>query len=153
MLAQACEIAIEQGHIALIHGERLASELAAQQISDEQIIESQEVLEGRLYVSLHQVMGPPHVYDFRITSYGFEQFVQSALPNYGELCADVARLIVQERHTENATIISELQQPAAVVDHILESLKQNGLIKTQGMLNRTIYIFWSSPELKRRLES
>jgi hypothetical protein len=88
----ACKIAIEQGHSTLIHGERVVSELASQGISEKQIMESQEVLEGRLYVEPYRVLGPLHVYDFRITSYGFDQFVRFAVPDYGRQCADIGRL-------------------------------------------------------------
>jgi TIR domain len=86
----ACKTAIEQGHSALISGARLVSELEPLGISEKQIMETEEILEGRLYIEVLRVMGPLHAYDFSISSYGFDQFVQAAIPDYGELCASVA---------------------------------------------------------------
>jgi hypothetical protein len=147
----ACKTAIEQGHSSLIHGERVVSDLASQGISETQIMETQEILEGRLYIELHRVMGPPHAFDFKITSYGFDQFVQAAIPDYGRLCAEVARLLVRDQHETNASIVREVQRPVMLIDHILESLQHNGLIKSSQTLDGTIHVFWVSPELRRSL--
>lgn len=149
----ACKIAIEQGHSSLIHGGRVVSELASQGISEQQIMETQEILEGRVYIELLRVMGPPHAYDFKITSYGFDQYVQTAIPGYERLCTDVARLLVRGHHDANASIVQELQQPVMLIDHILDSFKHNGLVKSSETLDGTIHVFWVSPELKRRLEA
>lgn len=149
----ACKISIEQGHSTLIHGGRVVSELAPQGISEEQVMESEEVLEGRFYIELYRVLGPPHAYDFRITSYGFDQFVQSAVPNYGELCADVGRLLVRGRHESNRSIVHELHQPVRIVDHILETFEHNGLIKSSQTIDGTIDVFSVSPELRRKFQA
>ncbi len=148
----ACKIAIEQGHSALIHGERVVSELAPHDISEKQVMETQEILEGRLYIELYRVLGPTHAYDFRITSYGFNQFVQSAIPEYGRLCADVGRELVRG-HESNRSIVQALQQPVRIIDHILESFEHNGLIKSSQTMDGTIDVYWVSPELKRKLEA
>jgi hypothetical protein len=149
----ACKIAIEQGHSALIHGERVVSELASQGISEKQIMETEEILEGRLYIELLLVLGPSHAYDFKITSYGFDQFVRAAVPDYGKLCADVARLLVQEGHDSNCSVAQQLSQPMRIIDHILESLKHNGLIKSSETMDGTIHVYWVSPELRRKLDA
>jgi hypothetical protein len=149
----ACKIAIEQGHSTLIHGGRIVSELASQGVSEKQIMETQEVLEGRLYIELYRVLGPLHAYDFHITSYGFDQFVRSAVPDYGRLCADVGRLLVRDGHDTNHSIVHELQQPIRIVDHILETFEHNGLVKSSQTMDGTIGVYWVSPELRRKLET
>jgi hypothetical protein len=147
----ACKIAVEQGHATLIHGERVASELSSQGISEQEVMETQEILEGRLYIEIFRVLGPPHAYDFKITSYGFDQFARLAISEYTELCADVARLLVREEHDSNFSIAKELKQPIMIVDHILENLKHNGLIKSSRTIDGTIHVYSTSPELRRRL--
>jgi hypothetical protein len=148
----ACKIAIEQGHSTLISGERLVTELGPQGISEAQIIETEEILEGRIYIKVLRVFGPPHAYDFSITSYGFDQFVQVAIPHYGKLCADVARLLVRSGGNSNFDSSRELNQPIRIIDHIFETLKHNGLIKSSETLDGTIDVYWVSPELRRKLE-
>jgi hypothetical protein len=148
----ACKIAIEQGHSIVVNAQQLVSDLARQGISEEQIIESEEVLERRLYIEPFRVMGPPQAYSFKITSYGFDQFVQAAIPDYSRIFASVARLLVQEIHDRNVSIAKTLEQPIRIVDHILESLKHNGLIKFSQTMDGTIHVYSVSPELRRRLQ-
>jgi hypothetical protein len=155
ILEHACRIAIEQGHSVLISGDRLVSELAAQGISEAQIMESEEVLEGRYCVRIHRVMGPPHAYDFAITTAGFDKFAQVGIPEYGKLCAEVARLLVREEHQSNTGVAQALSQPIRIIEHIFESLEHHGLIKFQtshGGGGLDMYVYWVSPELRRKLE-
>jgi hypothetical protein len=149
----ACKIAIEQGHYGLIHGERLTSELAGKGISEDQIIETEEILEGRLYIEVFRVFGPPRAHDFRITSYGFDQFAQVAIPGYDRVFADVARLLVREEHDTNFSVAEALKQPITIIDHILETLTNNGLIKSSQTMDGRIHVYSVSAELRRKLES
>jgi hypothetical protein len=97
-------------------------------------------------------MGPPHAYDFKITSYGFDQFIQVSLSDYGKLCADVARLLVRSEDNSNFDASQELKQPIRIIDHIFETLKHNGLIKSSETIDGTIHVYWVSPELRRKLD-
>jgi hypothetical protein len=111
----ACRIAIKQGH-PLIHAEPLVATLNEQGISKEQIMETQEVLEGRHYIKLHRVLAPLHAYDFSIRTHGFEQFARVGVPNYDKLCADVARILVrkvlqEKEQTSKHSIADDLGQP------------------------------------------
>jgi hypothetical protein len=148
----ACKIAIEQGHSTLISGERIVTELGSQGISEAQIIETEEILEGRLYIELFRVMGPLHAYEFMITSYGFDQFIHVALPDYGKLCSDVARLLVRSGEQSNVDVSRELNRPIRIIDHIFETLKHNGLVKSSETIDGTSYVYWVSPELRRKLD-
>jgi|SRR5579871_107214 len=148
----ACKIAIEQGHSTLISGERLVAELGSQGISERQIMETEEILEGRLYIAVLRVMGPPHAFDFGITSYGFDQFVQAAIPEYGKTFADVARLLVRAEQSTNFDAAQESNQPIRIIDHMFETLKHNGLLKSSQTIDGQIHVWWVSPELKRKLQ-
>jgi hypothetical protein len=148
----ACRIAVEQGHSTVISGERMVAELGQHGIPEQQIIETEEILEGGLYIEVYRVMGPPHAFDFAITSYGFDQFIRTALPEYGGLCADVARLLVREEHTTNKGVAETLNRPIRIVDHIMESLRHNGFIKSSQTMDGSIHVYWISPEIKRQLQ-
>jgi len=154
ILEHACRIAIEQGHADLISGERLVSELGDQGISEAQIMETEEILEGRRYIKMLPVIGPPHVYDFAITSAGFDQFAKVSIADYDKICADVATCLVRGQQMTNTGVAQALCQPIRIIEHIFESLEYNGLIKYAtshgGGLQMDVYSV--SPELRRRLE-
>jgi hypothetical protein len=153
----ACRIAIKQGHSDVISGEQVVSELSAQGISEAQILETEEVLEGRGYIRIHLVMGPRHAYDFAITTFGFDKFVQEGIQDYGNLCGSVATLLVREECHNNTGVAQTLGQPIRVIDHILEALKESGLIKFQttygGAGGAEMWVHWVSPELRRKLSN
>jgi hypothetical protein len=151
---RACRIAIEQGDAIAISGKRLVAELGPQGISEEQIVETEEVLESRGYIVVHRVMGPPHAYDFNITTYGFDRFAHVGIPRYGELCADIARCIVRTENASNRGVAQELNQPIRIVEHVFESLAHSGLIKYTELMGGGLHmsVHWISPELRRKLE-
>lgn len=151
---RACKIAIEQGDSDVVSGERLVAELSPNGISEEQVIEAEEVLEGRGYVKVHRVMGPRHAYDLAITHYGFQQFARIGIPNFRLLCGEVERIIVRDKRTNNHAVAQELDQPIMVIEHIFGSMQKNGLIKYAESIGGGLHmdIYWMSPELRRKVE-
>lgn len=155
----ACQMAIKQNHADIISGEQIVGDLKDMGISEAQIMETQEILEGRYYINVQRVLGPPHVYDFSITNFGFDQFAQVGIPDYGRICADVARCLVREvlQHNGQASkhsVAGELKQPLFIVEHILTILASNNLIKYSTSMGGDIFmdVYWVSPELRRKLE-
>ena len=150
----ACRIAIEADN-NLIDPARLVPAVAEKGVSETQIMESQEILEGRHYIELHLTAGPPHVYAFSITLFGFDQYVQAAIPDYSQLCADVARLLVREECTGHRDTAQALGQPVFLIEHIFRSFEHNGLVRLAESFSGGIYldVRWVSPELRRKLES
>jgi len=152
----ACRIAVEQGHAYSIDASQLVSELQAKGISEAQIMETQDVLEGRYFIEPQRTIGPPSAYDFAITSYGFEEFAQVGIPNYGAIVTSIALFVAQEvSRTEgqySRTIASETGQPIFLVEHILKVLERNGHLKCDGEHEGDIYVYMVSPELRRQLE-
>ena len=152
----ACRIAIEQGHGDSIDAERLVRELNAKGISEAQIMETQDVLEGRSFIEPQRTIGPPSAYDFRITTHGFEKFAQVDIPNYGTIVTSIARFLAQEvSRTEgqySRAIASETGQTVFLAEHIIKVLAGNGLIQFDGVHEGDLYVFSVSPELRRNLE-
>jgi hypothetical protein len=152
----ACRIALEQGHADFIDAKRLVSELDTKGISEAQIMETQDVIERRSYIEPKRVVGPPSACDFAITTDGFEEFAQVGIPNYGTIVTSIARFLAQEvSGTEgqySRAIAGKTGQTVFLVEHILKVLAGDGLIKCDGVEEGDIYVFWVSPELRRKLE-
>ena len=150
----ACKIAIEQGHCVVISGERLVAELSPKGISEQQIMDAEEVLENRGYIKIHGVLGPPHAFDFAITHYGFDQFARIGIPNFKGLCAEVERIIVRDQQTTNNAVAQELDQSITVIEHIFASMQNNGLIRYTESIGGGLHmdIYWISPELRRNVQ-
>lgn len=130
----ACHLALEQRHAVIISGEQLVTDMHKLGISEEQIMETQEVLDGRSYIEMLRVMGPPHVYDFGITTTGFEEFAGVGIKDYARICADVGRILVrrviqEQGQTSKHEIAKELNQPLLVIEHILKVFESRGLVE------------------------
>ena len=151
----ACRIAIEQGHADSIDAERLISELNSKGISELQIMEPQEVLEGRSFIEPQRVIGPPSAYDFAITTYGFEEFAKVGIPNYGTIVMDIARRLAQNVSASQGqysnALAGETGQSIFLVEHIVRALAANGSIEYDGQHEGDLYVYKVSPELRRRL--
>lgn len=150
----ACKIAVEQGHCVVISGERLVAELGPKGISEQQIMDAEEVLENRGYIKTHGVLGPPHAFDFAITHYGFDQFARIGIPNFRGLFAEVERIIVRDQQTNNNAVAQELEQSITIVEHIFASMQSSGLIKYAESIGGGLHmdIYWISPELRRKVQ-
>jgi hypothetical protein len=159
-LAEACRIALEQGHPTILDPDRLAATLSTKGMSEQDMMESQDVLTNRYYIKTHRTMGPPHVYVFSIKTAGFRLFAEAGgILEYGKKITDVARMLVEEvlinrDIAENTSVESTLKFPAMVVEHIFERLQDSGLIKYETSMGGRLFmhVYWVSPELRRKLE-
>src|SRR5262249_11150936 len=132
----------------------LIGSLREQDVSESQIMESQEILEGRGYIELHRTMGPPHVQAFRVLPLGFDSYVKAAVPDFDGVCTSVARMLVRGDSMSHRGIAQELQQPPFLIEHIFRLLGSNGLIKFAESSGGGLHmdVFWVSPQLRRNLE-
>ena len=158
-LAEACRIAIQQGH-PFINPDPLVMTLKEMGISEQDMMDAQEVLANNYYIQTARTMGPPTVYHFTIKKGGMSAFAEAGgIPDYSSTITDVSRFLV-ERFRDNSSpvrdtsIEGELNLQPMVVEHILERLGDSGKIKYHeehgGRLFKTVY--WVSPELRRTLE-
>jgi len=81
VLEAVCRISIESGK-TLIDGQVLVERLNLIGIADTEIIESQQVLEGRGLLAILRSMGPPSVHPMKITLLGFDQFAHACISDY-----------------------------------------------------------------------
>jgi hypothetical protein len=149
----ACRMALE-GDNPLINSDPLIAALLPQGISEAQIIETQEILESRGYIELHRTIGPPHVDAFSVRTFGFDQYVRAAMPEFNKICTDVVGMLVREESMSHRGIAQELNRPTFLIEHVFRLLGSNGLIKYGESIGGGLHmdVFWVSPELKRKLE-
>jgi len=154
ILEAICRIAIVN-EVPLVEGQALVERLRDGGITEADIMEAQQVLEGRGLLQVRRTLGQPHVYGMMVTLRGFDVFAHACIPDYAKLCADVGLCLVRQEHWNNHSMAHALQLPLRVVDHIFEAFQHNGFIKYgesfAGGLHMDVY--WVSPELRRKLEA
>lgn len=148
----ACETAIRIGD-PYINTEGIQEQAKSLEISQEEFFDSLEILRNRGYIEASVEFGG-NIPLFSITVCGFEEYARVYIKDYDSILKSVALQIVNLNKTDNKSISSSLNQPQMLVDHILDVLENNHLIKVSksnrgGML--FIYIFNVSPELQRML--
>ena len=159
-LEEACRLALQQGHSMILNPDALVATLSAKGMSEQDMLDAQEVLTSHYYIETHRTIGKPYVYVFNIETSGFQLFAEAGgVLDYDKSINDVARMVVEQvlihgGMVSNTSIETELEMPAMLVEHILERLQEHGQIKYQtekgGRLFMTVY--WASPELRRKLE-
>ena len=147
----ACRKRLEQGMDPHIDPEWLIAAMAEKGISEEQIRETQEILENRGYIEVSRSMGPPRLYGFRITSLGFDQFAHVGIPDYTKICAAVGVRLVRNENMDSKSMAEVTEQPLALVQHIFESLACNALVKYSSSWSG-MRVYWVSAELRRQME-
>ncbi len=154
ILEAICWIAIDR-EMPFVDGEPLVERLKGVGISEAEVMEAQEILEGRGMLEVYRTMGPPHVYSMYVTPMGFDLFAQKCIPQYAKLCADVGRCLVRQENMNNRSMAQALELPLRVVEHIFEAFQHNGLIKYAESKGGGLHmdVFWVSPELRRKLEA
>ena len=150
VLEAACKISIER-NTKLIQTEELVERLSMQGISESQIIESQEILGGRDFVKVLRYMGPPRVFAMSLQLAGFDAFAQAGIAGYQDLCRSVAHRLIRGEAMDNFSLAEAVTQPIRIVEHILESMEHNRLIKCSKSMGgpRSTYVIHVSAELRR----
>lgn len=159
-LSEACCIALEQGHPTINDPCAFVARLAEKGISDQEMIEAQEVLANRYLIKTHPAIGKPSVWTFDIETTGFQLFAEAGgISEYDRKIKDVSRIIVEQvlilgGQATNTSLETQLGLPAMLVEHILERLRNSGQIKydTDSGGKLFMYVYWASPELRRKLE-
>ncbi|MDT7542785.1 MAG: hypothetical protein QOE33_2689 [Acidobacteriota bacterium] len=154
MFKLACETAIEDGHRYVINVEKVIEKAKNFDIPKDEAFESLTLLHERYYIEPHFVMGGEFTfYSFNINTSGFDEYARIYIDGYDNIFASVAFQLVNEDKDTNESIIEALKQPQMIVDHVLNVLKDRGLIKAEELNGGYIHIFEVSTELKRMLRN
>jgi hypothetical protein len=153
VLKLACEEANKRGH-SFVSPDSFLEEAKALDIPEEDFYDSLEVLDSRGYIKGHKVFDRTNrIKSLNINIFGYDEYAQTYLENYPEIIKSVIAEIVNLDKTDSLEIASSLNQQVRVINHILEILESQGLIrflKLSGGDNK-ILVRSYTPELKRKI--
>lgn len=124
------------------------NDLKAQEISDEDIFESLEVLDSKGYIKATKVMGDSIPF-FTISTFGFEQFAHANIDNYKEKINDICIKLINHSLKNNTDVADMTKYPMALVNHVFDLLENKNLINMVKVMSGVYIITNISPELKR----
>ena len=86
-----------------------------------------------------------------VTDYGFGEYARVHIPDYESVFKSVALQLVNQHKNNSRKIVEALDQPAVLVEHLLNVLANRGYIEAQTFDGGLMFIYKVSPELKRML--
>ncbi len=99
VLKLSCEDAISHGDLLIEPEKVFAGEGEEEFVFPEsELSDSMEVLDRRGFITLHRTTGV-RLYSYLITLFGFDQYVQTYIPEYSEIQQKVMQLIVLNEET------------------------------------------------------
>lgn len=151
-LKLACEQAIEYGKFDIIGTQEIIDNASRFEISRDEVVESVQWLKENHYIESDEIYG----YDlpipwFTIKTRAFEEFARVYIDGYASTFESVVSQVVNQGKTNNTEIIAELKQPKAIVDHILDLLRDRNLISFSQAMQGMKFNVTATVELKRRL--
>ena len=148
VFTQACHTVLTKADKSVNLSE-IYNDLKAQEISDEDILESLEVLDSKGYIKATKVLGGAIPF-FTITTFGFDQFAQVNIDNYEEKVNDICLKLINNSLNNNDDVAKLTKYPLSLVNHVFDLLENNGLIKMVEAIGGLYMITYISPEFKRK---
>lgn len=143
----SCERAMKAGHLTHISVPELVKELKAIGIGKEDLLDSLEIIANEGYIEPSDMVGcGMRICDFKITSFGFEQYALRYLSDYEAKRQDVTVDIV-ERNKD------AFEKPDIITRNILDALEADGLLRIAKFAGGTIKIMHVSAQLKRQYKN
>lgn len=144
---RACEQRIKNEY-PVIKVADLFNYMADLQIPQQDFLESIDILDRKGYIEGTKVIGGAIPF-FQISHYGFDEYLRRVFSGYESIHSNVCLAILNENQTQNVQIAQRLNLPLPIVDHVMEDLKNRGLVRAEKFLGGGQTIFSISPELKR----
>jgi len=138
----------------VLRPEEIFTDLAALELTKEQILESIEVLDGDGYLeACHYIGGGPDSYGchYQLTINGMERYCAAEIDDYEGLKTLCAGFIVNEDMSDNQSLAKSLNMPVRLVDHILGVFAADNLIGINEYDGGFTRIYPVSPKLRRLL--
>lgn len=102
----------------LVDWDRLRAEPMLQEVPQQELLDSLDILEQHFYIKIGRALGAPlsHVV---LTDYGFQQFAQAYVEGYQDVVARIAALLINENVRQNEELATRVGKPRAFVDFVL----------------------------------
>jgi len=147
---------LETGNI-VINIEEKAEKFSQLGLTDEEILESLEMLENRYLIEPIKTHDPEigkwRIIRAKIEWSALTDFARKILPDYDQLVVDIISAIVNKELRESEEILASVPAPPRVVEIIIRDLESLGLLHVVFQSNGRFHcIEPKSPELKRMLQ-
>ncbi len=151
VLRVCCEAQLQEESIrAIFNPSTILERTEAMELPQDEVLETLEVLGNRGYLKLN-TSSEGHVLALRVTDYGFGEYARSYVPDYDAVLRSVALQLVNHGKNNSQEIVEALDQPAVLVEHLLNVLANKGYIGARTFDGGLMFIYEVSPELKRFL--
>jgi hypothetical protein len=144
-----CELALRDGH-EHVDGNELQRTPEMSSLPRKEFSDSLDMLESEHLVSLSKFIGAelPRI---RLTTYGFQQYAQAYIVDYGKIIESIASAIVNQGIHSNTALRERMEKPQFLIDHVLALLEGQGCIQMTKYIGGQIRVFDISVKLKRAL--
>lgn len=139
VLEVSCEISIEQDH-PFINSEKLIEHLEKFDVSPDQMYESLEILDEKYLIEAKRELGSRGIGFFKITTHGFEEYANSAIPDFDEMKHRVLVTLINQDITHNKELSKELGLPLGIINFILDILANRNLIKVIKTMGNNVNV-------------
>ena len=135
----------------LVDWERLRAEQEIQEVPQQELLDSLDILEQHHYIKIGRVLGAPLPHAM-LTDYGFQQFAQAYVDGYQDVVGRIAALLVNEDVRQNEELATRVGKPRAFVDFVLNLLESNNHIKVSKYIGGQSHVWDVSASLRRAIQ-
>lgn len=153
VLKLCCEDLIQNGNTLIdnVWHQGVFEQAQSMEIGEQDVLESVEILADKGYLDVTIPWGG-NIAMMKVTDRGFKVYARSYIPDYDNIYRAVALEIVNRDAKDVGTIAKAIEQPAVVVEHVLNELDSRNLLKIQRYLSEGVVIETVRPGLKRWLQ-
>lgn len=152
ILKRCCEDLIQNSDTVLdaVNLQSVFDQAKSMELSEQDILESVEILDDSGYLNV-STSNEGNILLMRVTDWGFEEYARSFIPDYENIYRAVALEIVNRGAKDVEIIAKAIEQPAVVVNHVINELVSRDMLKVQRFAGGHMFILDVPARLKRWL--
>lgn len=135
----------------IVEWDRLRTEASLQEVPQQELLDSLEILEQHYLLKIGRVIGAPlsHVV---LTDFGFQQYAEAYVDDYQDVVNQIAALLVNENVRQNDILAGRVKKPVSFVDFVLNLMEGNNHIKVSKSIGGQSHVWEVSASLRRALQ-
>lgn len=149
-LRVVAKLVIDDG-FGFVEWERLRMESSLEDVPQQELLDSLEILEQHYFIKIGRVLGAPlsHVV---LTDFGFQQYSEAYIDDYNAVVANIAALLVNESVRQNDELAARVNKPVTFINFVLNLMESNNYIKVSKYLGGQSRVWEVSASLRRALQ-
>jgi hypothetical protein len=154
ILKEACDFIIQDDNDLLVDPEKVFGDGSKLGFSTVEIEDCIEMLESHGYFKVTRFFGGGNANyscHIQVTEHGFDNYLKAYMDDYNAIVDKVISAIVNENIQSNLELISKLNKPIVIINHILIVLESNGHIRLTKFMGGNINIYHVAASLRRVL--